>query len=182
MRQRGTTLLEVVLAAAIGLLIAAVFVNLAEGSHAAGMRSALSQFDAALAYAKALAATSGNGATLVFERRIAAGGTALHGFKLTVYSGRPTGAGALQNSALPAIESGADVSEASLGGVPFTIFLNGAGHASAIRGATSTTGVLTSDPGCPAGESSVVLSFSDARGPVVRSLPCNAAVAGAPAI
>jgi type II secretory pathway pseudopilin PulG len=180
MRQRGTTLLEVVLAAAIALTIAAAFFSLARGSRALGMRSALSQFDAALAYARALAAASGNGATLVFQRRTSADGTALPGFKLIVYSGRPAYAGALRSSSLPPIESGADVAETRLGSVPFTIFLNGAGHASAMSGAVSTGAEPASDPGCPAGESSVVLTFSDAHGSQLRSLPCDAAVGGTP--
>jgi hypothetical protein len=177
-RQRGTTLLEVALAAAIALTIAAAFFSLAGGSRVFGMRSALSQFDAALAYARELAATSGNGATLVFEHRTSADGTALSGFKLTIYAGRPVSAGALRSSSLPPIESSADVSEARLGGVPFTIFLDGAGHAGAMPGAVSTGAVVASDPGCPSGESGVVLAFSDSHGSEARTLACNAAVGG----
>jgi len=162
------------------LTIAAAFFSLARGSRAFDIRSALSQFDAALAYARALAATSANGATLVFERRTAADGTALPGFKLTIYSGRPSSPGAMRSSSLPPIESGADISEARLGRVPFTVFLNGAGHASAMPGALSASSAVASDPGCPSGESGLVLNFSDPRGSDVRALPCNAALDGAP--
>lgn len=144
------------------------------------MRSAASQFDAALAYARAVAATSGNGATLVFDRRTAADGTALPGFKLTVYSGRPTSSGALRSSSLPPVESVADVSEARLGGVPFSIFLNGAGHASGMRGIAPVEGAAASDPGCPSGESAISLTFSDARASGVRTLACNAPMSGLP--
>lgn len=144
------------------------------------MRSAAAQFDAALAYARALAATSGNGATLVFDRRTAADGTALPGFKLTVYSGRPTSAGALRSSSLPPVESGSDVSEARLGGVPFSIFLNGAGHASGMRGAASAAAAIATDPGCPSRESAIALTFSDARAADARTLACNTAAGGTP--
>ena len=137
------------------------------------MRSATSQFDAALAYARALAATSGNGATLVFERRTGADGTVLRGFKMVVYSGRPAWAGAMQTSLLPPVESGAQVTEARLGGVPFAVFLDGAGHASAMAGEVEQSGVLASDPGCPSGESRLVLTFADPRGSDIRTLACN---------
>ncbi|HKU68716.1 MAG TPA: hypothetical protein VJP85_13140, partial [Candidatus Baltobacteraceae bacterium] len=100
MRQRGTTLLEVLLTAAIAMLIAAAVFGFARGSRAFAMRSAISQFDAALAYAQALAANSGNGATLVFQPRAISGGAVLPGFKLVVYSGRPTSAGALAQAAI----------------------------------------------------------------------------------
>lgn len=178
-RQRGTTLLEVMMVTAIAVLIAVAVFAWSQGARAFAMRSAVDQFDAVLADAQATAASSGNGATLVFDKP--AGSAAGSGFTLTLYSGRPSGSGAMRNAGVPPLQSASAVSEARLGGVPFTIFLNAAGHASGIAGAVSPSSAVTSDPGCPPGEDSIVLTFSDARSSAVRVLPCNAPVAGQPA-
>lgn len=180
MRQRGTTLVELVIVAAIVAFAAIAFWGMSQGARAFGMRSATDTFDAALAYAQALAADSGNGATLVFEQRRSMDGSALPGFVLTIYSGRPTGAGTFQKAPGAPIESIANASEAKLGAVPFTIFLNGAGHASGMTGTVNTASVIANDPGCPAGETSVVLTFSDSRSSGTRSIPCNSVANGAP--
>jgi type II secretory pathway pseudopilin PulG len=169
------SLIEVVVAVAIVVLVAAAGLALAQGSRGFATRSAAAQFDAALAYAQSLAANSGNGATLVFTAASGGGG-----FDLTIFSGRPSGAGTLQQAPTAPIHAEATVSEAKLGGVPFTIFLNSAGHASAMSGAVTTASVVASDPGCPSGESAVVLSFSDSHTTDTRSVPCNTAVAGSP--
>lgn len=76
--------------------------------------------------------------------------------------------------------SSANAREAQLGNAPFTIFLNSAGHASGIRGAVSTSSVIAGDPGCPAGETSIVLTFSEPHASDTRTLPCNGIVAGSP--
>lgn len=166
--QRGMTLVEVVLAVAIATIAGVAFVALARGAHAYGAHSAVQQFDAALAYAQSLAANGGNGATMVF----APDGD---GFSLTVYSGRPTSAGALSASGMAPIGAAASVSEARLGAPPFSVFLNGAGHASATRGAVTPGSVIANDPGCPAGETSVTLQMRDPRTSVTRSLSCRSA-------
>jgi hypothetical protein len=116
-----------------------------------GTQSATQQFDAALAYAQAYARGSGNGATLVFRKRAAADGTALPGFELRA-------------GTLAPMPVDANVTEAKLGAPPFTISLDGAGHASA----------------CPPGEDAVTLAFSDSRATAVRTIPCNAPQAGPP--
>lgn len=166
--QRGMTLVEVVLAVAIAMVAAAAFAALAQGAHAYGAQSAVQQFDAVLADAQAIAANSGNGATLVFAPD---GG----GFSLTVYSGRPTSANALRASGMAPIGAAGNVSEARLGAPPFSVFLNGAGHASALRGAVAPGSVIANDPGCPAGETSVTLQLRDPRTSVTRSLSCRSA-------
>lgn len=170
------TLLEVLLACAVLSVIAIAGMALAQGSRAGSRRSAVAQFDAELAYAESLAANSGNGATLVFTP-----GTTGDGFVLTVYSGRPTSAGAMQQSSLAPIHGGGTITEAKLGGIPFSVFLDGAGHASARSGSVSPGTIVASDPGCPLGEPAIALRFSDSRGSDTRTIPCNAAIAGAPA-
>ena len=84
MHQRGTSLLEVVLVVAILVSITIAFWSQSQGARAFGMQSAASQFDGALAYAHALASNSGNGATLVFDRRSSGDGTEAAGFVLTI--------------------------------------------------------------------------------------------------
>lgn len=177
MGQRGTSLIELVIATAIMAVVAVAAVALCQGVRAFGKRSAAVQFDAVLAYAQALASTSGNGATLVFEKR-----PEDTGFVLTVYSGRPTAPGAMHRTPSAPMTSNGEVREAALGGVPFTIFLNSAGHASGMTGTVTTGTVLAGDPGCPSGESSVVLTFSDPRAAETRSIACTAAVAGTPVV
>jgi prepilin-type N-terminal cleavage/methylation domain-containing protein len=177
MGQRGVTLIELVISTAIAVTFAVAALWLTQGGRAFGMRSATAQFDAALAYAQALAASSGNGATLVFDR------TPLRsGFVLTIYSGRPNAAGALRRAPIAPLLSQAGAREAELGGVPFTVFLNSAGHASGMSGAVTASTLLARDPGCPSGESSIVLTLSDPRASDTRSIACGTPVAGAPAI
>ena len=180
MRDRGYTLVEVVIVVAILALIAAASWSLYQGGRAFGTRSAAAQFDAALAYAQALAANSGNGATMVFAQLRSTDGSAEPGFVLITYSGRPTSAGALVRAPLAPMTSIGDVREAKLGGVPFTIFLNGAGHASGMSGTVNTGTIIASDPGCPAGETSVVLAFSDSRETDTRTIACKTIVSGSP--
>lgn len=180
-RQRGTGLIELVIAAAIAVLIAAAFWALPQGARSFGAASAASQFDSAIAYAQALAATSGNGATIVFDRRLPEAGSPLGGFTLTVYSGRPTAAGALKRAPMAPMTSTGDVQEAKLGSVPFTIFFDSAGHAGGMSGAVSPGTALARDPGCPAGETSLTLTFADPRTSSTRSVACGTPVAGAAA-
>jgi prepilin-type N-terminal cleavage/methylation domain-containing protein len=180
MGQRGMTLVELVVVVAITVVVATALVSLTQGGRAFGKQSAVQQFDAAVAYAQSLAATSGNGATMVFAQNTSADGTVLPGFRLTIYSGRPTSATAVSASSLAPITTIGDASEAVLGSPPFSIFLNSAGHASAAKGTVAPGSVITTEPGCPTGEQNVTLTFSDPQGDVARSIPCNAAIAGAP--
>lgn len=164
--QRGMTLLELVVAVAIAVLAAVAFVALNQGERPYAAQSSVQQFDAALAYADSLAATSGNGATIVFS-------PSADGFVLTVYSGRPTSATALSEAHLAPLHAIGTVSEAKLGDAPFSIFLNGAGHASASSTAAAPGSIIASDPGCPAGETSVTLTFTDPRESITRTIPCG---------
>lgn len=175
MGQRGMTLLEVVVVAGIAALLAMAALALAQGGRPFAARSAAVQFDAAFAYAQSLAANSGNGATLGFSADGSSGG-----FVLTVYSGRPTAAAAMQQAPMAPIRAAASLTEAKLGAVPFTVFLNSAAHGSAMRGTVSSGTVMSSDPGCPTGESAIKLTFGDGRDSEMRTIPCNTAVAGLP--
>jgi type II secretory pathway pseudopilin PulG len=166
-RQRGMTLIEVTISAAIAILMAAVLFQPANGSRSPAASTAAASFDAALAYAKSLAATSGNGATLVF-----AAASPAPGFSLRIYSGRPTSSGALTGAPAMPISSTAAVVESALGPPPFSIFLDGSGAASGMRGALLPGQVLGNDPGCPAGETAIQLRFSAGPSIATRALPC----------
>lgn len=162
------TLIEVTISAAIAILMAAAFFQMARGARPPAESSAAETFDAAIAYAKSVASTSGSGATLVFEPRSPA-----PGFTMRIYSGRPNAANALSAVPAPPVSSAADVSEAVLGRPPFTIFFDGSGRASGQSGAVAPGSSQAADPGCPAGESALTLTFTDARSPLVRALPCK---------
>jgi prepilin-type N-terminal cleavage/methylation domain-containing protein len=165
MSERGFTLLEVVIVAAIGTMLLFAAIGMAEGSHPYAMRSSATLFDAAVAQARALAASSGNGSTIVLAP--AASGTVL-----TVYSGRPNG-GAFAAASLPPPVLGAKVSEAALGGPPFTVFFDSAGHASGMAGAPTSGSTLSADPGCPSGERALSIAISDARATAARTFVCR---------
>lgn len=169
MRQRGMTLLEVTVAAAIVVVTTVCAIALSRGWRLYGVDSSVRVFDASLAYARALAGTSGNGATLVFANGA-----------LRVYSGRPTSSSGLSVSSIAPVTLEADVRERVIGSPPFTVFLDSAGHASAMRGIVLPGSLIASDPGCPAGETSVALSFADSASTAAREFPCNAVAAGSP--
>jgi len=180
MDQRGTTLVEIVIVAAIVAMLAALAAGISQGARATAARSAAVDFDALIAYAQTIAATSGNGATAVFAPRVDVQGAPMRGFTLTIYAGRPTANGALRRAPIAPLISAADVTENALGPPPFTVFFDGSAHAGAARGDLSAGAPLSSDPGCPPGERAVGLAFGDALARVSRSLPCSAVAAGPP--
>jgi prepilin-type N-terminal cleavage/methylation domain-containing protein len=180
--ERGFTLVETVVTVAIlAVLLAAGGVWLL-GMRPGALTHATSDYDAALASARAVAETSGNGATLVFAPRD--GGEP--GFTLRAYSGRPVSAGAVKaTNAMPG-ESDAAVEEATLGKPPFAIFIGASGHVSgkgpyptiAANGAATFDAIVT-EPACPA--SGFVLTFTGPQGATAtRALPCTPSASDAP--
>jgi prepilin-type N-terminal cleavage/methylation domain-containing protein len=180
--ERGFTLIETIVVAAILAMLATVAV-ISLGQRPGALSSALTGFDASLAAARAIAASSGNGATLVFAARTN-GSTTLPGFALTVYRGRPTAANAVTVTTVMAVTSDVSVREGTLGSPTFAIFLSSAGHASGQAGYPAfTNGVATfapiaTQPACPPG--GFVLSFSDAHATQTRTLSCRVSVASTP--
>lgn len=171
MRQRGFSLIEVTIAAAIVITIAAVVLGVSSNARPYALRSAATQFDAALAYGRAIAASSGNGATLVFAPREAGG------FSIAIYAGRPTAQGALHPSGIPPMVSDARVDVEGIGGPPFALFLSGAGNATLAASVLPTPAPGGSEPACP---SSGTWKLTLAGGPAKSEvwLPCFAAVSG----
>ncbi|MDP9025660.1 MAG: prepilin-type N-terminal cleavage/methylation domain-containing protein, partial [Candidatus Eremiobacteraeota bacterium] len=107
--QRGFTLVELVVAVACAVLLLAAGGTLVAGMHPGALRNAADDFDASLAAARALAASSGNGATMAVLPRVDAKGNQLAGFVLRVYAGRPNAAGAVQAANVMAVESSAGI-------------------------------------------------------------------------
>ena len=172
-RERGFTLLEVLIVSAIAITVALAGLSLTQASRPFSARSAAIQFDAAVAYARAVAASGANGSTIVFLA-----GTNAPGFVASIYAGRPSQPGALVRAPSANFTGTATLDEISLGSPPFSVFFDGAGRASAVSGDAVSSPDLAADPGCPAGGS---LSFDlrDARSRTTRSLPCAKPLAGA---
>ncbi len=150
--------------------------------HPGALTHATGDYDAALASARGIATTSGNGATLVFSPR----SDGVPGFALRVYSGRPATAGAVQVTTAMPVESDATVSEATLGKPPYAIFIGASGHASGkasypsidARG-NATFAVVATEPACPA--DGFIFTFTGPQGAIAkRTLPCTPDASNAP--
>ena len=150
--------------------------------HPGALTHATGDYDAALASARGIATTSGNGATLVFSPR----SDGVPGFALRVYSGRPATAGAVQVTTAMPVESDATVSEATLGKPPYAIFIGASGHASGkasypsidARG-NATFAVVATEPACPA--AGFIFTFTGPQGAIAkRTLPCTPDASNAP--
>jgi prepilin-type N-terminal cleavage/methylation domain-containing protein len=180
--ERGFTLVETVVTLGIIAMLLAASGAWLLAMHPGALVHATDDYDAVLASARGLAATSGNGATLVFAPR--AGG--VPGFTMRAYAGRPVSANAVVASNAMPVESDATISEATLGQPPFAIFIGASGHASgqAAYPAIDATGnatfpVIANEPACPA--AGFVLTFTGPQGATAtRTLPCTPTAATAP--
>jgi len=173
--QRGFTLIEVIVTLGIlaMLLTAGVWML---GTHPGGLIRALDDYDALLANAHAIAATSGNGATLVFLPRNA-DSLRRNGFVLRVFRGRPTMSDAVQPSTVMPLDADVDVAERTLGAPPFAIFLGASGDVSGAARYPHLDGnarpqfpSILNEPPCPKG--GFVLTFTAATHSVTRQIPC----------
>ena len=177
--EAGFTLLELIVTVAITVILIAAGGYWMLSMRPGALRGALDDFDANLAAAKAIAATSGNGATLIFEPP-SNGST---GYALTVFSGRPTAPGAVKSTNTMIANSGATVKEAHFGNPPFAIFLSSAGYPTGTAGYPTLSGgvpnftTIATEPPCPSG--GIELTFTSPQGvTATRTLPCNVVVAG----
>jgi prepilin-type N-terminal cleavage/methylation domain-containing protein len=173
--ERGFTLLEI--AVALGIFAMLLLAGLwAMATHPTALVSATDDLDAALASARAIAASSGNGATLVFSARNDGG----KGFVLRLYRGRPDESGAVQPESTMDLVSSAGIKERTLGSPPFSIFIDSAGDASGIAsypsfdssGAAEFT-VIPQEPPCPNGGFLITLTNPQGTASATRALPCR---------
>ncbi|MGB6984556.1 MAG: type II secretion system protein, partial [Candidatus Aquilonibacter sp.] len=178
--EAGFTLLELVVTVAIAVILIAAGGVWMMSMRPGALRAALNDFDANLAAAKAISATSGNGATLIFEPQ----SNGSPGFTLSVYSGRPTASGAVTSTNTMIANSAAAISEAHFGNPPFAIFLSSAGyptgtaHYPSLSGGVPSFTTIATEPPCPSG--GIELTFTSPQGvTATRSLECNVTVASA---
>ncbi len=183
--ERGFTLIEIIVVVAITAVLLAAGGMLLGGMHPGALRAAVDDFDADVGAAKAIAATSGNGATIAVLPRYDERGGIRGGFELRVYSGRPTAANAVAPSNVMSITSDAAIMEKTFGKPPFALFLSSAGHPSGISAypvadahGVITFNVVASQPPCPAG--GIVITFTSPQGATdTRTLQCNVSVSAA---
>lgn len=176
--ERGFSLIEVVVAVGITALLLAAGGIWMFSMRPGAIAQAAADFDAALLEAREIAATSGNGATLVFAPR-RAGGNGTQGFELRVYRGRPTAAGAVQPTAAMPVTGAAGVRESRLGAPPFAIFLGASGDVSGEGGypsfdanGSASFAPIASEPPCPSDGFTIVF-FTNAASQS-RALACAA--------
>ncbi|MDE2482719.1 MAG: prepilin-type N-terminal cleavage/methylation domain-containing protein, partial [bacterium] len=177
--EHGFTLIELVVAVAIAVLLLAAGGAWMLGMHPGALRAAVNDVDADLDAARAIASSSGNGATLAFLPR-----AGRPGFEVRVYSGRPTRAGTVTPSTVMFVESDASVREATFGAPPFAIFLSSAGTPSGmgaypqVAGGVVSFPAVAAQPPCPA-SGAIVLTFANAQGARdTRTLRCDGVVVG----
>ncbi|MGH7737409.1 MAG: prepilin-type N-terminal cleavage/methylation domain-containing protein [Candidatus Tyrphobacter sp.] len=183
-RERGFTLIEVIVAAGVlMLLLAAGAWRLSTRPNA--LAAASNDVDAAFAQARAIAASSGNGATIVFAPRTARGAAAA-GFTVLLYSGRPDAVGAVTAANEMPVVADATVRERTLGRPPFALFVDSAGDASgeAAYPSLDSSGnlsfsVIAQEPACPSGGFSIVLANLQGTVSTTKSLPCRASLSAA---
>ena len=146
--ERGFTLLEVLIVVGIVAVL-----SIAAGAFALGQRNyeikaASDRFDSLVDAARAIARSSGNGATLTVVK--GAGG---NGFVARVLSGRPNDVLAMNYAQIPALESRASIKETSDLNTepPFAIFVNSRGNMSAAAGwVYPDSGTIAQEPTCTA--------------------------------
>jgi type II secretory pathway pseudopilin PulG len=178
--ERAFTLVETVVALGILAVLLAAGGAWLLAMHPGALTHATTDYDAALASARAYAETSGNGATLVFAPR----DDAVPGFTLRVYSGRPIEANSVQPTTAMPVESDALISEATLGKPPFAIFIGASGHVSGKASYPTITAkgvvrfpAVAKEPACPS--EGFVLTFTGPQGATaMRTLPCTALTPG----
>lgn len=185
--ERGFTLIEFLVVVCLVAILTFGIVTLTLARHPGELASAARSFDASLDAARAIAATSGNGATIVVAPRTqkTTQNTPLPGFILTVYRGRPTAANAVSATTVMPIVSDISVKEATLGSPPFAIFLSSAGHASGLAAYPSfdssgnaVFSAIAQQPSCPSG--SLTLTFTGPNATQTRTLSCHTLAIGTP--
>ncbi|HTX57496.1 MAG TPA: prepilin-type N-terminal cleavage/methylation domain-containing protein [Candidatus Acidoferrales bacterium] len=179
--EAGFTLLELVVTVGITAILLAAGGYWMLSTRPGALAGALDDFDANLAAAKAIAASSGNGATIVFAPQA----NGAPGFTMRVYAGRPTAANAVTVTNTMAEVSNAAVSEATLGNPPFALFVNSAGYINSgqanypsIASGTPAFTVIATQPPCPS-SGGFTLTFTSPTGTGTRTIHCNVVIAGA---
>jgi type II secretory pathway pseudopilin PulG len=173
MNERGSSLIELLVVSAIVTALALAAIVGVAGTRPFALRSATSEFDALFARARALAATSGNGATIVFLPQPGGHG----GTTIALLAGRPNAPEVVRVAASYAIA--ADARGESLGDPPFTMFVSSGGYVTGMGGYPALPfnpdglAKIAKEPPCPGGALRVTsVIFSVASSSIVRQFPC----------
>lgn len=166
MNERGFTLLETAVTAAVALVLlgAAAYGWSATRSGSAAASAAL--FDAEAGRAQAAAAASGDGATLTVESAASGAGAVLR-----LYAGRPDGlASPVADGAPVGLSASVQVDG---GSPPAALLFESSGGVRPALGYPDATGLraLSAEPACPPG-GAVVLAFTDGTATARRTLAC----------
>lgn len=154
-RQKGSTLIETIFCVAIIVVMLAALGAYSLGRNAYAVHAAAGTFAALVADARAVAQTSGSGATIAIAR------DANGGFIATLYPYRPLPGADL--TAPPVRTLGANVALA-----PLAIFISSSGTASAAAW-TPESGTLSAEPACT---DAISLTFSDGFASETHAIPC----------
>ncbi|MDQ2871727.1 MAG: prepilin-type N-terminal cleavage/methylation domain-containing protein [Candidatus Eremiobacteraeota bacterium] len=171
--QRGYTLIEFAVACAILAVLLAAAARYSLGARPASLHAAILQADALTAQARAVAQTSGNGATLLVVPQA-------QGVSVTLYAGRPDGR-PMSATGAPPLVLNLEADGGSLGKPPFAVFFSSSGSATGSprypQGAFDPANppLLPSQPPCPdQGRQAVILTFESAGRSESLTLPCAA--------
>ncbi|HEY5340101.1 MAG TPA: hypothetical protein VIK27_03670, partial [Candidatus Aquilonibacter sp.] len=179
-REAAFSTVELIVAVAITLMLLAAGGSWLRAMQPGALRGAVDNVQADLVAARAIAASGGNGATLVFAPQA---GTA-PGFTLRVYSGRPHALGAVTRATTMPVSSVTSLSEVHFGKPPFALFLSSAGYATGLANYPSLDAQenpafapIAQQPACPPG--GIVLTFTSPQGATATlTLPCRTGVSG----
>lgn len=152
-------LIETIVCVAIVVILTAALGGYALGRKAYAIRAAVQSFAAFLDDARAVAQTSGAGAT------IAIASDTNGGFTATLYPYRPMEGADLSSAAVRTLKGNVALT-------PIAIFIASSGTASATSW-TVNAGALSSEPAC---DTTIGLTFSDGIMSESHTIPCGLAV------
>jgi len=151
-------LIETIVCIAIVVILTAALGGYALGKKAYAIRAAVQSFGAFLDDARAVAQTSGVGAT------IAIAGDTSGGFTARLYPYRPLEGADLSGAPVRTLKGNVALT-------PLAIFISSSGTASATSW-TPQNGTLASEPSCE----KISLTFSDGIASETHTIPCGLAV------
>lgn len=163
--ERGMTLLETLIVTGIIVVLLGSLAAFSLGRRAYTLRAAVATVQALIDETRAVAATSGSGATLAFAP--ATGG----GFTATIYPFRPLPGADLTAAPVRATNGAAGITAAGLATTSFAIFISSSATASAAPW-VSGQGALATEPPCTG---AITLRFDDGTLSEPHDIACGAA-------
>ncbi|HEY1729349.1 MAG TPA: hypothetical protein VGG22_13305 [Candidatus Baltobacteraceae bacterium] len=152
-------LIETIVCVAIIVIVTAGFGAYTLGRKSYALRAAVQSFAAFLDDARAVAQTSGTGATIEIA------GDTQGGFIATLYPYRPLEGADLSSAPVRTLKGNVALT-------PVAIFISSSGTASTTSW-TVNAGVLSSEPAC---DTTIGLTFSDGVATEAHTIPCGQAV------